>query len=63
LLRELSEKEDDIKILKTSLAQARSRIEVATLVLESIADAGRTNSVSAHHLRLCDFALETLGKA
>jgi len=63
LLRELEQKEHDIGNLKKSLAQARSCIEVAGLVLESIADAGRTNSLSERHLRLCEFARETLAKA
>jgi hypothetical protein len=63
LLRELEEKERSIENLKKSLAQARSCIEVASLVLESIADAGHTNSLSERHLQLCEFARETLGKA
>jgi len=63
LLRELEQKEHDIGNLKKSLAQARSCIEVASLVLESIADAGRTSSLSERHLRLCEFARETLAKA
>ena len=63
LLREIGEKEHDIENLKKSLAQARSRIEVASLVLESIADAGRSNGLSERLLRLCEFARETLAKA
>jgi hypothetical protein len=63
LLRELAEKERYIENLKTSLAHARSRIEIASLVLESIADASRTNSLSERHLHLCEFAQETLRKA
>jgi hypothetical protein len=63
LLRELAEKEQAIENLKKSLAHARSCIEVASLVLESIADAGHSSSLSERHLRLSEFALETLRKA
>jgi DNA polymerase II small subunit/DNA polymerase delta subunit B len=63
LLRELEEKEQHINSLKKSLAHARSCIEVAGLVLESIADAGSSNSLSERHLRLCEFAQETLRKS
>ena len=63
LLREIGEKEHDIEHLKKSLAQARSSIEVASLVLESIADASHSNGLSERHLRLCELARETLAKA
>jgi len=63
LVRELEEKEDYIRHLKKSLARIRSSAEVASLALESIVDASNTNSLSERHLRLCAFALETLGKA
>jgi hypothetical protein len=63
LVRQLDEKEQYIKTLKQSLARARSAIEVASLVLDSIAAAGNTNSLDERHLQLCDFARETLAKA
>ncbi|MBB5048688.1 hypothetical protein HNR60_003456 [Rhodopseudomonas rhenobacensis] len=63
LLRELDDKDRQIKDLKQALADARSRIEVASLVLDGIADASRSNSLSERHLKLCEFARETLGKA
>ncbi|WP_041801988.1 BLUF domain-containing protein [Rhodopseudomonas palustris] len=63
LLRELEDKDRHIADLKQALADARSRIEVASLVLEGLADAGRSNSLSERHLKLCELARETLGKA
>lgn len=63
LLRELEGKERYIEELKKSLADTRSRIEVASLVLDSITDAGNSNGMSERHLRLCEFARDALGKA
>jgi hypothetical protein len=60
LVRAVEEKDAAIKSLKTALGHARESVEVARLVLESVADACRTHSVSDAHLRLCESTLETL---
>jgi len=61
LVRAVEEKDHAIRSLKQDLAMTRGSVEVARLVLESIADACRNNSVSDAHLRLCESTLETLG--
>lgn len=61
LVRAVEEKDAAIKSLKTALGHARESVEVARLVLESVADACRTHSVSDAHLRLCASTLEALG--
>lgn len=60
LVRELDEKEALIKQLKRTLANTRSRIEVASLVLESVADAARSGGINEGHANLCALALNAL---
>lgn len=60
LIREIDAKDKVIEHLKKSLLQARGRIEVASLVLESVTEAGRKGVLSDAHLRLCDSALGAL---
>jgi hypothetical protein len=60
LVRAVEEKDQAIKTLKAALGHARESVEVARLVLESIADACRSHSVSDAHLRLCESTLEAL---
>ena len=60
LVRELDAKDKVIEHLKRSLAQARSRAEMASLVLESVTDAGRKGGISEAHLRLCESTLNSL---
>jgi len=59
LIRELDAKDKVIEHLQKALIQARGRVEIAGLVLESVKDAGRTG-LSESHLRLCESALESL---
>jgi hypothetical protein len=56
----VEEKDHAIKSLKASLRKIRGNVEIARLVLESVAQAARSNSVSEAHLRLCEETLETL---
>jgi hypothetical protein len=60
LLRKIEEKDDALKQLRTMLAQARGCVEIATLVLESVAAAGKVGKLEDEHLRLCDVALNAL---
>ena len=60
LVRAVEEKDHAIKSLKASLRKIRCNVEIARLVLESVAQAARSNSVSEAHLRLCEETLETL---
>ena len=60
LVRELDAKDKVIEHLKQALLQSRGRVEIATLVLESIADAGKAGTLSDRHMRLCDSALNEL---
>jgi Sensors of blue-light using FAD len=60
LVRELDASEKVIEHLKKTLTHSRGCIDVACLVLESVVDAGRRNSLSEDHLRLCDAALDSL---
>ncbi len=62
LVRQVDEKEQVIKQLKRELAESRGYVEIASLVLESVAEASRTNSVDESHVRLCEFALDTFGQ-
>lgn len=62
LVRELDAQEDVIKHLKDLLAHTRGYVEIASLMLESVVDAGKTTGLSEGHLRLCELALEALGK-
>jgi Sensors of blue-light using FAD len=60
LVRELEASDKVIEHLKKTLSHTRGCVDVACLVLESVVDAGRRNSLSEEHLRLCDTALESL---
>jgi len=60
LVRQVDEKENIIKQLKKSVAQSRGCVEIASLVLESVVEASRTDSLNESHLRLCEFALDAL---
>ncbi len=60
LLRKIEEKEEVVKHLKTMLAHARGCVEIATLVLQSVAAAGKVGQLEDEHLRLCEVALTAL---
>jgi hypothetical protein len=60
LVRKVEESERAIANLKKMLSHVRGCVEVATLVLDSIAEAGKAGSLGAEHLHLCHLALETL---
>lgn len=60
LVRELDAKDKVIEHLKKSLMQVRGRVEVASLVLESIREANRKGVLSDAHMGLCDSALGAL---
>lgn len=60
LVRELDAKDKVIAHLKQALLQSRGSVEIATLVLESIADAGKAGTLSERHMRLCESALVEL---
>jgi hypothetical protein len=60
LLRQVEEKEEAVRHLKTMLAHARGCVEIATLVLESVATAGKVGPLEGEHLRLCDVALKAM---
>ncbi len=62
LVRQVDEKENIIKQLKKTVAQSRGCIEIAGLVLESVIDASRTDSLDEEHVRLCEFALHALNE-
>jgi hypothetical protein len=57
LLRELDAKDRLIGHLRKGLLQARGRAEVASLVLESLVEAGRKGALGDEHLRLAEAAL------
>jgi hypothetical protein len=60
LVRELDEKEKVIEHLNKVLAHTRGCAEIASLVLESVAEASRKGSLSEGHVRLCGLALDAL---
>lgn len=60
LVRELDAKDKVIAHLKQALLQTRGSVDIATLVLESIADAGKAGTLSDRHMRLCESALTEL---
>jgi hypothetical protein len=63
LVRQVDEKEKAVKDMKKALAQTRGCLEIATLVIQSVVDAGRTSSLSDTHFRLCESTLESLKKS
>jgi hypothetical protein len=60
LVRELDAKDKVIEHLKKTLAHTRGCIEIASFVLESVAEASRKGSLSEDQLHMCESALETL---
>jgi hypothetical protein len=60
LVRELEAQDKVIEHLKQALMRMRGAIEIAGLVLESVASAGAHGTVSEEHQRLCDTALQAL---
>ncbi len=63
LVRELDAKEKVVEHLKKALTHTRGCVEVASLMLESVVDAGRKGSLNEGHLRLCKSALNSLRQA
>ena len=63
LVRELDAKEKVVEHLKKALTHTRGCVEVASLMLESVVDAGRKGSLNEAHLRLCESALNSLRQA
>ncbi|MCU0758618.1 MAG: BLUF domain-containing protein [Steroidobacteraceae bacterium] len=57
LVRELDARDRLIAQLRKGLVQARGRAEVATLVIESLVEAGRKGALGEEHLRLAESAL------
>jgi hypothetical protein len=60
LIRELDAKDKVIAHLRQGLAQARGRLEIATLVIESVTTAGREGPLSPPLVQLCESALGAL---
>ena len=60
LVRELDARDRLVADLRRGLQEARSRSEVAALVLESVVDAASERPLTAEHLRLCESALAAL---
>jgi hypothetical protein len=60
LIRELDAKDKVIEYLKKELTHTRGCIEIASFVLENVAEASRRGSLDEEQLRLCESALETL---
>ena len=60
LVRELDAKEKVVEHLKKALTHTRGCVEVASLMLESVVDAGRKGCLNEGHLRLCESALNPL---
>ncbi len=57
LVRELDAKDKLVAHLRKGLLQAQGRAEVATLVIESLVEAGRKGPLGEEHLRLAESAL------
>lgn len=60
LISELDANEKVIEHLRKMLVETRGQVEIATLVLESMAEAGRKGGLNASHLGLCEAALDSL---
>jgi hypothetical protein len=60
LVRELDAKDKVLEHLRTALARQRGRASFATLVIESLAEAGRKGPLDEEHHRLCESALKSL---
>jgi hypothetical protein len=57
LVRELDAKDKLVAHLRKGLLQAQGRAEIATLVIESLVEAGRKGPLGEEHLRLAESAL------
>ncbi len=60
LVRELDEKEEIIRQLKKTIAHSKSCAEIASLVLESVADASAAGGLTEGHVNLCELGLDAL---
>ena len=60
LVRELDAKDKALEHLRTALARQRGRASFATLIIESLAEAGRKAPLGEEHQRLCESALKSL---
>ena len=60
LLRQIEEKDEAVRHVRAMLAHARGCVEIATLVLENVAAAGKVGPLEGEHLRLCEVALSAL---
>jgi hypothetical protein len=60
LVRELDAKDKVLEHLQAALARQRGRAAFATLVIESLTEAGRKGPLGPEHLALCDSALKSL---
>ena len=63
LVRELDAKEKVVEHLRKALTHTRGCVEIASLMLESVVDAGRKGSLNEGHLRLRESALNSLRQA
>lgn len=60
LVRELDANQKVLEHLRLALARQRGRAAFATLVIESLAEAGRKGPLGEEHHRLCESALKSL---
>lgn len=60
LVRELDAKDKVLEHLRIALARQRGRAAFATLVIESLAEAGRKGPLGPEHQQLCESALKSL---
>jgi hypothetical protein len=60
LVRELDAKDKVLEHLRIALARQRGRAAFATLVIESLAEAGRKAPLGEEHQKLCESALRSL---
>ena len=60
LVREIDAKDKVIEHLRVALVNSRGRVEVASLVLESLIAAANAGGVKSDHLRLCESTLAML---
>lgn len=60
LVRELDAKDKVLEHLRIALARQRGRAAFATLVIESLAEAGRKGPLGEEHQKLCESALKSL---
>jgi len=60
LLRKIEERDEAVRRMQAMLSHARGCVQIATLVMESVAAAGKVGPLEDEHLRLCDVALKAL---